>query len=103
VITVDLVTMPKAMVDMVATRVRHRHGIDRSRLLINFPHTHSGPMLGWPAGADRKHDVATNRSETGAPALCGATWLGITNCDDRRSVDLFGLSGLTWAWPPAAS
>ena len=54
VITVDLVTMPKAMLDMVAARVMHRHGIDRSHLLINFSHTHSGPMLGWPSGADRE-------------------------------------------------
>jgi hypothetical protein len=54
VITVDLVTMPKAMLDMVAARVMHKHGIDRSHLLINFSHTHSGPMLGWPSSADRE-------------------------------------------------
>jgi hypothetical protein len=54
VITVDLVNMPKAMTDMVAARVMHKHGIDRSHLLINFSHTHSGPSLTWREGTDRE-------------------------------------------------
>jgi neutral ceramidase len=53
VITVDLVKMPRAMIDMVVGRVTHRHGIERRNLLINFSHTHSGPVLDWPADADR--------------------------------------------------
>lgn len=53
VITVDLVTMPKAMTDMVAARVMRRHAIGRSHLLINFSHTHSGPALSWPSNSDR--------------------------------------------------
>ena len=54
VITVDLATIPRAMTDMVASRVTHRHGIDRSHLVINISHTHSGPMLGWPSHTDRE-------------------------------------------------
>jgi neutral ceramidase len=54
VITVDLVTMPRAMIDMVAARVTDRHGLDRSQLVINMSHTHSGPRLDWPANTDRE-------------------------------------------------
>jgi hypothetical protein len=64
VITVDLATMPKAMLDMVAARVMHRHAIDRSHLLINISHTHSGPALEWPSNADREmiHRIEGYRS-----------------------------------------
>jgi neutral ceramidase len=54
VIAVDLVTMPKAMIDMAAARVMRRHGIARAQLLINLSHTHSGPVLAWPSNADRE-------------------------------------------------
>jgi len=54
VITVDLVTMPRAMIDLVAARVTDRHGLDRSQLVINMSHTHSGPMLDWPTNTDRE-------------------------------------------------
>jgi neutral ceramidase len=54
VMNVELATMPKAMTDVVAGRIMHKHSIDRSRLLINLTHTHSGPALDWPAKADRE-------------------------------------------------
>lgn len=54
VITVDLAIMPRAMTDMVAARVTHRQGIDRSHLLINISHTHSGPVLDWTPHTDRE-------------------------------------------------
>jgi hypothetical protein len=54
VITADLTTMPRDMLDMVAARVMHHHRIERSQLLINLSHTHSGPMLRWPENADRE-------------------------------------------------
>jgi hypothetical protein len=54
IITVDLVTMPQPMIDMVAARVTHRQGLDRSHLLINMSHTHSGPVLDWPPHTDRE-------------------------------------------------
>lgn len=65
VITVELATMPKAMTDMVADRVMHRHAINRSHLLINFSHTHSGPALDWPSNADREmmHRIEGYRSK----------------------------------------
>jgi len=64
VITVDLATMPRAMTDMVAARVTHRQGIDRSHLLINISHTHSGPMLGWPphTGREMMHRIEAYRN-----------------------------------------
>jgi hypothetical protein len=54
VITVDFAIMPKAMFDMIASRVTYRNGVDRSHVLINISHTHSGPMLGWPEHTDRE-------------------------------------------------
>jgi hypothetical protein len=53
VITADLATMPVEMFDRVAARVMHRHGVDRSHVLINISHTHSGPMVRVPPGVDR--------------------------------------------------
>ena len=54
VITVDLVTIPQPMIDMVAARVTHQNNIDRSHLVINMSHTHSGPMLDWPPHTERE-------------------------------------------------
>lgn len=54
VITVEVVKMPKAMTDAVADRIHRRHGIERSRLLVNFSHTHSGPSFTWNRGSDRE-------------------------------------------------
>ncbi len=84
VITIDLVIMPKAMTDMVAARVTHRHGIARPNLLINFSHTHSGPSLSWSQKTDREmmlrvegyrkqshgfHDGGGGGGRCGPPAL----------------------------------
>ena len=52
--TIDMATMPRDMIDMVAARITHRQGIDRSHLLINISHTHSGPVLDWSAHTDRE-------------------------------------------------
>ncbi|HWQ53293.1 MAG TPA: neutral/alkaline non-lysosomal ceramidase N-terminal domain-containing protein [Bryobacteraceae bacterium] len=54
VITIDLVKMPRPMIDAVADRIHRRHGIERSRLLVNFSHTHSGPSFTWNRGSDRE-------------------------------------------------
>ncbi len=54
IVTADLVTMPKAMFDMVAGRIMYRNGLDRAHVVINLSHTHSGPTLGWKEGTDRE-------------------------------------------------
>jgi neutral ceramidase len=54
ILTIDLATMPEPMFGMVAARVMGRHGIDRSHLVINISHTHSGPVVGWPAQTGRE-------------------------------------------------
>lgn len=54
IITADLTTMPKSMFDVVADRVSYRAGIDRSHVLINISHTHSGPVVGWSANTGRE-------------------------------------------------
>ena len=65
VITVETATMPRTMTDMVAKRVMHKQGIDRSHLLINMSHTHSGPALEWPSNADREmiHRIEAYRNK----------------------------------------
>jgi hypothetical protein len=65
IVTVDLVTIPAPMIDMVAARITHRHNIDRSRVVINMSHTHSGPALDWPAhtGRDMMHRIETYRNK----------------------------------------
>jgi len=54
IITADLATMPKDMFDRVAARVMYRQGVDRAHVLINISHTHSGPVVTVPHGADRE-------------------------------------------------
>jgi hypothetical protein len=54
IINVELATIPKAMFEMAAERVMYRHGIDRSHVLINVSHTHSGPVIGGSVHGDQE-------------------------------------------------
>lgn len=47
IVTTDLLGLSHEVSDAVARKVRSRHGVDRSRILFNSSHTHSGPMI-WP-------------------------------------------------------
>jgi hypothetical protein len=46
-VTTDLIGLPRELTDLVAEQVRERHGIERSRIVFNSTHTHSGPLV-WP-------------------------------------------------------
>lgn len=48
IVTTDLVGLPAEVSDEVAQRARRQFGIERSRLLLNSSHTHTGPVV-WPA------------------------------------------------------
>src|SRR6266536_627815 len=48
IVTMDLVALPAEVSDQVAARARKQFGIERSRLLLNVSHTHTGPVV-WPA------------------------------------------------------
>jgi hypothetical protein len=47
VVTTDLIGLPREITDSVASRVRDRHGLERSRIVFNATHTHAGPLV-WP-------------------------------------------------------
>ncbi|HJZ95736.1 MAG TPA: neutral/alkaline non-lysosomal ceramidase N-terminal domain-containing protein [Candidatus Solibacter sp.] len=47
IISTDLVGIPRDLSDQVAARLKKQFGLNRSQLLINASHTHTGPIV-WP-------------------------------------------------------
>jgi neutral ceramidase len=47
IVSTDLVGLPAEVADEVAVRVHRQFGVERSRLLLNSSHTHTGPVV-WP-------------------------------------------------------
>jgi hypothetical protein len=45
IITTDLIGLPGSLTDEISVRVAKKHGLDRSRLVFNSSHTHSGPVI----------------------------------------------------------
>jgi hypothetical protein len=45
IITTDLIGLPGTLTDEISARVTKKHGLDRSRLVFNSSHTHSGPVI----------------------------------------------------------
>jgi hypothetical protein len=45
IVTADNCGAPRALTERLATALRQRHGLARESLLLNFSHTHSGPLL----------------------------------------------------------
>jgi neutral ceramidase len=45
IVTTDLIGLPASVSDVVAARVAKQHNLDRSRLMLNSSHTHSGPVV----------------------------------------------------------
>ncbi|HYL75402.1 MAG TPA: neutral/alkaline non-lysosomal ceramidase N-terminal domain-containing protein [Bryobacteraceae bacterium] len=45
IVTTDLIGLPRTITDLVAARVNKEYGLDRSRLLFNSSHTHTGPVV----------------------------------------------------------
>ncbi|MBG0859987.1 MAG: neutral/alkaline non-lysosomal ceramidase N-terminal domain-containing protein [Bacteroidales bacterium] len=48
IVTTDILGLSREVSEDVAARAISRYGIDRSQLLLNSSHTHSGPVI-WPA------------------------------------------------------
>lgn len=44
-ITADLLAMPKGLSDQIRSGLKERHGLEKSQIIINSSHTHSGPVL----------------------------------------------------------
>ncbi len=47
IVSTDLVGIPRELSDEVAAKLKQQYGLNRSQLLINASHTHTGPMV-WP-------------------------------------------------------
>jgi hypothetical protein len=47
IVTTDLVGIPRELSDDVAAKLKKQYGLNRSQLLINASHTHTGPVV-WP-------------------------------------------------------
>ncbi len=45
IVTTDVVGFPREVADEVAARTKQRYGLERSQLLINASHTHTGPVV----------------------------------------------------------
>ncbi len=45
IVTTDLVGLPRAITDPVAARIEKEYGLERSRVLFNSSHTHTGPLV----------------------------------------------------------
>jgi hypothetical protein len=45
VVTTDIIGLPRSVSDVVAARVGKQWGLERSRLLLNSSHTHTGPVI----------------------------------------------------------
>ena len=45
ILTADVIGLPRSITDVVAARVEKQYGLDRSGLVINCIHTHTGPAI----------------------------------------------------------
>src|SRR2546421_12777413 len=45
ILSTDLVGLPRGITDVVAARALKEYSLDRSRLVINSSHTHTGPLI----------------------------------------------------------
>ena len=45
IVTTDLIGLPRTLTDPVAARIAKEYSLDRSRVMFNSAHTHTGPMV----------------------------------------------------------
>jgi hypothetical protein len=45
IVGTDLIGLPRSVSDMVAARAQKEYGLERSRLVLNSSHTHTGPLV----------------------------------------------------------
>lgn len=45
IVTTDLIGLPRGVADVVAARIQKEYGIERSHLVLNSSHTHTGPLV----------------------------------------------------------
>jgi hypothetical protein len=52
IVTMDLISVSRALRDWLEGQVQQKYGLGRSSLLINVSHTHCGPVVGRPMLSD---------------------------------------------------
>jgi neutral ceramidase len=45
IVSTDLIGLPRGIADVVAARIQKEYGIERSHLVLNSSHTHTGPLV----------------------------------------------------------
>ncbi len=74
-ITSDLLGMPKGLSDRIRSGLKERYGLEKSQIIINSSHTHSGPVLEnslsdiYPLDEAQKKRVSTYSEELVAETL----------------------------------
>lgn len=56
IVTTDVLGLSHEISEDIARIVREKHGIERSQLMLNSSHTHSGPMI-WPSAGMFDYDT----------------------------------------------
>ncbi len=56
IVTTDVLGLSHEISEDVGKKVREKYGIDRSQLMLNSSHTHSGPMV-WPSAGMFDYDT----------------------------------------------
>ncbi len=46
IFSMDLIGLPRSLSDLVAARIQKTYGLERSRIMFNCSHTHTGPVVG---------------------------------------------------------
>ncbi len=45
-VTTDVIGLPRNISELVAARIEKQYGLERSRIVLNSSHTHTGPLIG---------------------------------------------------------
>ncbi len=56
IVTTDVLGLSHEISEDIAKKVREKYGIERSQLMLNSSHTHSGPMI-WPSAGMFDYDT----------------------------------------------
>ena len=75
-VTTDLVGLPHELAEEVAARLKAKHGLDRSQIVLNSSHTHSGPVV-WPNLKSmyflgRKTAIGSSNTARSSPTILSA-------------------------------
>lgn len=96
-ITSDLLGMPKSLSDRIRSGLKERYGLEKSQIIINSSHTHSGPVLGnslsdiYPMDGEQKKRV----SEYSEDLVADMLRLVAEAMDSLQPAHLFVENGVT--------